>query len=501
MTFPINKAQQIVAKLTETMRSAWPDLYVMPIMFTAATQARAVPSMMQAVRNTSLEKSVMTILQREFQHADQSPSMFLGGVAEQVATFFGLRRKARFTAIASFNLDMVADEKDLAFAFWHAISHTLDAAAIRDNPKHRKNFTAGPMIPRRPALNMARTNLKADLFAALVAAHEGDIETAHTKIRDKATAALHAHIGARPELSPLPMGAEHLDFAHQTSEGKRSTAQMLALCRNLSDDILSAFDRAAIEAWFTFCAEAQTMAWLGYQPGEILSAAANTSDNPMIRNLAGDIAELLGLLPLRDFPVDRHYNPFMSMPANRKIHENICGHMIHDLTMSAIAAENADPIRAQAVAQCIDIIKGNGMGWCAHALFAVADLFDETFYPGITEDKLLQTLTARFKAMNQDTDWEDIQTFCHDILKLRSKGQEPVWESAHGDRSKTSASVIAKSIRHAMTLSPAHFGDALVQSAAKSVEGRAGIEERQRRFAAPTASITPAGDRKKPPFY
>lgn len=484
MTIAINTAIDVLYGLTSEAKSVYPSIQILPIPFIPAERQKALLDIKQTIRNTPYERFAHTIIQREFGRANAAPSLFLGMAIERRRTLFGLRKREHMTALCTFNLDLIENENALTFAFWHGLSHALDCAAIRHTSKHAKNFTEGPMIPKRPAQNMARTNLKADMFAALVLSHNGHSELCERLIQEKAMAVLVAQADARPELSILPIAAEQIRFALQTSENSSNAAGTLRLCRNLSEDILSAFDKTSIDGWFTLCRNAQEMAWLGYQPGEILSAAANNSDVPLIRNLAGELADILGLLPLRDFPVNRHYNPFMSVAANRKIHENLCAHSFHNQMEAAIIAENADPLRHEAIMQSRAILDGHGIGWCAHALLAAADLFDEHYFKGANEQKLTQTLTIGFKNAQSLTSWEDIRRFCGQIVKTRSKGRSSHWQQESENAIKDPGlSCIGSAIKTCASISPDDFqGQLPAAPPATSPLGRAGIEERTHRI-------------------
>lgn len=414
-----SKAQELLQALTAKAKAAHPDVQSLVFLFDPKSQNKALLSFKQKLKKAPYEAAALTILQREFRLNRPHHSAFLGMAFYKKRYLLGLRERELSVGISTINLAECDTEADIEFAFWHYFSHILDCVALLQNPKYKKSFAKNkkaPLIPKRPALSEARINLKADLFASLVMALNGANDIGSDKIHRRASAALHLHPGHNPAIYPFPLAKDAYEFALQTSMNTSHQSSMLKLCRQLSEEIITAFDKEAIEAWLLFVSKAQLMARMGYAPEEILSAAVNTSDSPAIRGIAGELSETLGHFPLRDFPVDHHYNAYISQAANAKSHENLSNKTFHALVERSLTLKNGDVFVDEAIKQTQDLFYGRGLGWCAHSLIEAARIFDDE---KLKEDinGLRCDLVAVFASTNKSFNWENIFEFLQNYLK------------------------------------------------------------------------------------
>lgn len=424
-----NAIQDQIRKLAQKVQPIYPDLMFLPVIFSGDAPKQALQQAVQNVKGQSYETAVKIILQREFKARE---SRFLGVAIHKRKKYLGLVEQEKLLSLFSLKVENLHQAHHVTYMFWHMVSHSLDCLNIRQSPKYRDSFIKGPMIPKRPAAATALANLKADIFALLILARDVPEAVLEDLISKSCRHILIRNDSLHYVFSPLPLAIEQIYFALETIKTSSSPAETIRLARGLSEDIISAFDQSLLANWFHFTHAAQEMAWLNFKESDILAAAIQTSEKPVIRNLAGEMANLLNIDPSRHYDVEKAYNPFLSEAVNARTHYLLCESRFEDILHGVMADRSINRLYENATAQSTALLKGDGFGFSAHALIEVAKFIHQRRILGTKSmdaenfGKHKNEITEIFKRALAQLRWQDIHSFAHDMRHFIA-GQKTVY--------------------------------------------------------------------------
>lgn len=437
MALTNNQILEHLQILTPKVQALYPHIEFMPVVYNGTDYKKAFQSILQKIKGKSYEKTCKIILQREFsaKHSD-----FLGLAIYKKKKWLGLSEQEKFIAMFSIKSVSINDTKVLEHLFWHNFSHTLDCIALRNSPKYQDSFNEGPMIPKRPLSGQAIANLKADIFATLILAASAPKHIITDIIKRSCQHPLNKFSASRAALYPLPLAIEHIYFGLETLGSATNLKSTLSLAKGLSEDIIATFDKNQLNGWFEFVDSAQEMAWMGFNSEEILSAATNTSENAHIRNISGEISEILGITPSRQFEIDKSYNPFFSEAVNSRNHFITCKETFQRLLSGVIAERSALRFYDEAAKQNCALLEGRAFGWCAFPLLEAAkylvqnkNFINQSFDQGQSSDKWRHDLTEIFEKNLDMIRFRDIKDFSKTALSYLKDKKYISFEELHAN--------------------------------------------------------------------
>ena len=167
---------------------------------------------------------------------------------------------------------------------------------------------------------------------------------------------------------------------------------------------------------------AQTMAWSGYSPSDILGAAVNTSPNAYIKAIGQLAAELTHMAPTEAEHLPNGYNPFLPDEINKITHARSTEEAFEMIMFHVVESESHLPLMRVANNQNEALQKGKILGWCAGALHASAKAFLGAKDRGIPP---IQAARLEFQSAYQHMDWGIIQNLAVHITNLQRQGKSP----------------------------------------------------------------------------
>lgn len=352
--------------------------------------------------------------------AAEEGSAFYGLSIRTKKTFLGLLRKTSMLGLATLDNEEIRTPEEARHCLYHFAWHALDLAAVRQKPEYRGRFDNGPMIPRRKRIAQGKANLMADLFAATMAAFQGDRAAPRRIGTERAAQSLVARQGKDPGLFPYLLAVESADLSiAETLKGSVSKSRMIALARQVTAEVGATLDEGLLRQWHAFCTSAQDMAWRGYEPERILGAAIHGSEDPYVRSIGYLVAEATSLTPMGSADIKKGYNAFADPEINARAHREITEEIFAEAMAQGVYENSSSPFIEAANAQNRSLTEGRILGWCAAALQAAARAFDMALAsnrpPG-------QAAHERFTTARNETGWETLEGLGEKIVDRRQKG-------------------------------------------------------------------------------
>jgi hypothetical protein len=347
-------------------------------------------------------------------------SSFLGMAVALQKKLFGLSSKDHVLALFNINIDTYTDISEAKTHIYHLAWHAIDLMDIRKRPEYRRKFKSGPMIPKRSPMNLARANLQADAFAAVMQGLNGDAEALDLLAVLRGHNALIQMSEQRAEDFPYIIALEAAQFAYSELErNKIARSKYIETARHISLEVGYTFDEASIKQWWAFSEPSQDMAWRGYKPEEILGAAVFTSENPYVRATAYLVSEVTNIEPLPSHDITHAYNPFANQEKNKLLHREIMQATFEEAINLGNEEESARALLDAANSQNENLTEGRILGWCASALQAAAKAFQNAMDNGGSP---LEAAQQEFDGAKAKLDWDTIKKLGDDIVSQRRQG-------------------------------------------------------------------------------
>lgn len=352
--------------------------------------------------------------------AKSTASSFLGMAVLQEKGFLGLSSKDHGLAIVNVNTDEYDSTEETIAGLYHLAWHAIDLFEIRQNPKYKNNFKAGPMIPKRSELNLTKANLMADSFSALMVEFKGKKDFITDLANRRAADSIDTKTNARPESYAFIIAMDATICALE--EMREETGEKDALiirARKSSLEVGQVFDENNIKQWWDFCKPAQDMSWRGFSKEDVLGAAINTCDDPYTRSTGLLVSEALEITPSEAHAMENTYNPFIDTEKQRQIHGEMVDSVFEDAIGMVETMESSRPLMNAANVQNESLTDGNILGWCANALQEAAKAFERALSSGSSP---VQAARMNFEGSKGDASWDMLKELGDDIVDQRRQG-------------------------------------------------------------------------------
>lgn len=324
------------------------------------------------------------ILQRTL---ETDHSSFLGMAVASRKTMLGFSSKDSVLALFNINIDDYADISEAKTHIYHLAWHAIDLTEIRQRPEHRRKFYNGPMIPKRSPINLAKANLQADVFAAVMTGLHGNAGTINTLAQSRGWNSLVPIAHQRAEDFPFIIAMEASEFVYSELErNKIPRSKYVETAKQISLEVGITFDETSIRQWWSFAEPAQDMAWRGHNEEEILGAAVFTSENPYVRATGYLVSEVTGITPRRLSEKDETYNSFANQK-NQILHRELMEQTFEGAITLGLQEESGRALLNAANMQNENLSEGKILGWCASALNPQRRLSNRPSWPASSRIK------------------------------------------------------------------------------------------------------------------
>lgn len=347
-------------------------------------------------------------------------SSFLGLAIHQKPKWFGLASEESILALFNINTDEFTDPKDARRTIYHLIWHALDLIEIRQRPEYAAKFRKGPMIPKRSPMNLARLNLQADVFSAIICGLQGEEDALDSLARKRALDSITPVHARRAEDYPFVIGVESAKYAYdEILTTKPVKSKYMRHARQLALEIGRTYDDKSIRRWWQFSEPAQNMAWRNMSADTVLGCAVYTSDDAFVRATGHLVSDTSGISPLPLSKLGGAYNAYINPERNQLLHREIMERTFEEAIAKGIMEESGQPLIAAANEQNENLADGNILGWCASALQAAARAFEGATYSGISP---AQAARLEFEGTKDSTTWESLKKIGETIIDKKRQG-------------------------------------------------------------------------------
>ena len=417
MENPREQVEQACSLISRQVQEIYPEMTLHFVVHgTGQLRERITLSEHEVIRHRAGD-TARTILQKV---AKSETSSFLGMAVAQEKTLLGLSTKDHIIALFTVNANSYEDLREARANLYHLVWHALDLMDIRKKANYKRKFKSGPMIPKRSPMNLARANLQADVFAAVMCGLNGDSETLNFIASLRGRLALKSLPEQRAEDYPFIIALEACQFAYSELErNKIPRSRYIETARQMATEVGMTFDEASVRQWWAFSEPAQDMAWRGHTPAEILGAAVYTSEDPYVRATGYLVSEVTGIEPARPKEDDVYYNAFANQERNRQLHRERVDSAFEEAILLGLEEESARPILDVANEQNEHLTEGRIIGWCASALQAAAKAFESAIAEGASPGDAAR---VQFEDQKMSISWDAIKDLGDSIVEQRRQG-------------------------------------------------------------------------------
>lgn len=417
MALPFEKAKKSCRAIARQVQDNVGMLNIHHILYHEGRQADALSMAGHAFAFHPAGKTALNLIKRP---NDNDTSRILGTAAAQEKLLFGLVTRQSFLTLCALNIDRFDNIAEMRREAYHMAWKAVDTVRHSEQAEHIKKGKDEILVRKRNALQMARANLEADTFSALINHLQGDPEAITAIGRKRALDSLCNIPNHRSDLYPFPLVTEMVNFAvSKWQYSTMSPRRAFALAEKMTFNIISSIDDTAIKGWLIFSESAQDMAWRGFDHEEILSAAINTSDNTHIRSTAYLVSEITDIEPASIISAQRKYSAFCDDSFNAELHYNMMNKVFEDTIAKSIEKQSARPFIEEANRQNISLINGQTLGWCASALQDSAYTFEKALTDGYDPENATR---HNFEERKNKTAWDDLKKLGTEIVKKNRVG-------------------------------------------------------------------------------
>ena len=305
----------------------------------------------------------------------------------------------------------------------HMISHmTLADILIETDPKLKNDLS----ISRSPFTNKVMFRLFKTLFGLYAYGVQGGVgiirQMAHQSCKD----VFEKRLNKDPSQDMLPLYADRLlkcmkETGDIPLKNKRAADYLVEQILRVIGDT----DSKHVMQWRSFCERAQDMAWRGYSPREILTAAIGGSESPYLQAIGKRLQRNLNIEIPKAPIVDMDFNAFASEYDNEARHQRKMKRSLIDALNKSLELKKSDPFYEQANAQNEMLLEGTFVGWCAKALQSAASLFDKSLYDEEVDDKeITQKVKDKFleDIKGQAFGWNQLKNFSDKVIDQIKEG-------------------------------------------------------------------------------
>ena len=345
-------------------------------------------------------------------------SSFLGIATGSERGLFGIKNKSHFIGFAAVNIDFFTKAEDAAFELYHLTAQAIDTFQLIQQKQLNIKDKDIVLLPKRNQLALARSNLRSDIFSALMMQQRG----AKTAVQDlsisRGKRSLVPQTLYRPEDYPFAISKDVMDYSVKNILGSKREDNLFAMF-NLSGKIATSFDKHNLKSWIDFAAPAQILAWNGFSQEQILGTAIYTSPDPFVKATGNLICEITNIVPDRDSPNLTFANPYLDDSVNKINHARLTEETFELAIMRAVESESHLPLISIANDQNEELLKGRVLGWCADALQSAAKTFEMTMKKGLPPAPASR---IEFQRLAANSNWDSLDALNSYMVTQRRTG-------------------------------------------------------------------------------
>lgn len=378
-------------------------------------------------------------------------SVLIGTAIARQNIFFGLSSRESALALCSMNIDQYETLSDARRHAYHLAWHAIDSLRYHEALRTKNDEPRDLIVRKRNALQLASANLRADVFAAVMAHLQGDAEAIDEIGLRRGQNALQPRSTHSPERYPFVMAIEatKITLAQLGKKTPLPKKKYIETALKIAAEVGKTFDGLSLKHWFAFSNPAQEMAWRGYNSRQILSAAINTSEDTYVRATGYLVAEITGIKPASVLDIRDSYSAFADDEFNKGLHEKTITQIFEDVIAQGIERNSIDPFIEMANAQNRRLTQGHFIGWCADALQDSALAFETARENG---GDPAEAARRKFNSNKSKTPWETLKDISSQVIDCCRQGQI-VTLSALGALCKDMAPAMALARSLDMTIS------------------------------------------------
>jgi hypothetical protein len=417
MALKIDTVTQTCRLITREIRDTYKNLTVHFIVHHAGQRSEALAIAAQELQIHPASETAMHILQKPRPNED---SAMIGVAVARQNMFFGLASRERLLALCTINLDQFESLKEARRHIYHMCWHAIDAMEYHGDPGNRGRGIDEIIVRRRSALDIAKANLEADVFSALISGLHEDKDAIGRVAIVRSANALSSYSLQYPEYYPFVIASEASRFAfNQLHASHLSKKKLIPSAVKLAREIGKTFDDGSVAHWLSFSEPAQDMAWRGYGKDEILSAAINTSQNTFVRSIGYLISEVTGIQPSPILKISESYSPYADDDYNIKLHERMVKECFEDVITQTLSQSSVQPLLRLANRQNEALTEGRITGWCASSLQAAAHAYEYAVAHGTEPESLVR---REFEGERGKTSWGNLRELGEEVVQAKRAG-------------------------------------------------------------------------------
>lgn len=417
MTIKLDTLNEICNLATRQVQDMYPDLEMMFIPHEPGQFQEIVATHEYEISRHPAGRIAQSILEK---NSTRDVTSFLGMAIHQELKWLGLASRERLLALFNINTGTLDSPKQARGEIYHLIWHALDLIDVRRRPEYAAKFRAGPMVPKRSPMNLARLNLQADTFSAVMNSLLGDEDSLDSLSRKRAIDAISPIYERRAEDYPFVIAVEAAKYAYEAiKELKPARSKYMHYARQLAIEIGHTFDDASIRNWWGFSEPAQNMAWRHLPRDLILGCAVSTSEDPFVRATGHLVSDIAGIVPVPPGQIGTIYNAYVNLQQNQLLHREMAEKTFAEAVEQGMREESGRALLLAANEQNENLIEGNILGWCANALQAAARAFESALLSGVSPQ---QAARMQFEGTKDIPDWETLNKIGDTIIGHRRTG-------------------------------------------------------------------------------
>lgn len=409
------KTQRFCERYADDLKRIFPNVDLHYILHYRGQKPEQIVKLLPKIHGHAAYEEATALL--KFRAPGHDNSAFLGMVIGFRKSLLGMKKHPECLAFISINMNQHETEEDLLLTIHGLTANFLETVDFYTQ-KHAGTQSSHILQPKRNNISTARMNLKADSYSAIQMVHHGYADAIPALGKTRAMNTLTPQAG-HPEEFPFPIA---LDVAHYALEKFMSNTKRspIGSAYSLAKQVSASFDAKNIETWINFANAAQTMAWGGYQPAQILDAAIESSSNPFIKSMGHLLSEVTGITP---DPLDNiigGYNPFALQEVNVIEHQRAIEETFEMVLIHAMEADSHLPMIHVANNQNEGLLKGRFSGWCASSLQSAAQAYHSADQRGMPRE---QAARLEFQSVKQQTGWKELNQLGGFITDMHRSGQ------------------------------------------------------------------------------
>ncbi len=417
MALQIDTVAHACNLITREIRDYQKNLTVHFIVYHEGQRTEALGLSAQDIIQHPASETAMHLLQKQ---RPSENSILLGTAVARQNLFFGMVTRDTVLALCTINIEQFDSLKEAKRHAYHLAWHALDATQYHSNPGNRTGKSTELIIRKRNALEIARSNLCADVFSSIISAFHRDKDAVRRIALGRGLSILNKKSLYSPEHYPFVIAMEPTEYAlNQIDPKKISKKGVVPTALRVAREVGKIYDETTLKQWMSFAKPAQDMAWHDYNEKDILSAAINTSPDTHVRTNGYLISELTAIDPSSILSIDKNYSPFADDEFNKELHDKLIDEIYQDVIAQGLQQNSSIPFLKMAHQQNSALTDGKVLGWCASALHAAGKAYDTAKENGEEPEFYA---AKEFKSKKDNTKWKNLTVLGKRVIKDHRQG-------------------------------------------------------------------------------